>query len=529
MAKNNFLSWDTVANNNEDVGGVNIKEGCAPSGINNAIRTIMAQLRADIDGGMVYAAKATNYTAVLNDNNGYLRFTAAATLSLDPVATLVADWHVFVQADGGDVIVDPNASETINGATTITIRNGESALIISNGSAFFARINSLSTVTYAEKSGNYTAVAADNRGTLRFTAAATLALTAAATLGSAWRTTVINSSSGLITIDPNASETVNGATTAIIASGQTATIVCSGTAFFADIHSDPLSGPQLQGYSTGLALTTNVTDATNDVDIAVGAAASDVSPYYLMQLTSALTKRLDASWAVGTNQGGLDTGAVGNNTYYIWLIQRSDTGVTDVLFSLSSTAPTMPTNYDRKRLLGLLVRAAGVNSSPYLNAKGIGNLGPILLSKGVIPTSAAFDLAIPVGVRRITLEMKGFSTTGTSVPMIQLKAGGTAETTGYVGSVGVISASPGANSLSVGFSLYGTFSAASVLTSTIILTLQDGNTWMANIKGGNSATGVNAVCDGYKTLAGVLDGIRWTTAGGVDTADLGDYSLYVEY
>lgn len=364
MVKPNFLSWDTTANNNTDIGGINIAEGCAPSGINNAIRTVMSQLRADIDGGMVYAAKATNYTAVLNDNNGYLRFTAAATLSLDPVATLVADWHVFVQADGGDVIVDPNASETINGATTITIRNGESALVISNGSAFFARVNALSTVTYAEKSGNYTAVAADNRGTLRFTAAATLSLTAAATLGSAWRTTVINSSSGLVTIDPNASETVNGTATAVIGAGQTATIVCNGTAFFADIHSDPLSGPQLQGFYTGLALTTNAGDATNDVDIAVGAAASDVSPYYLMQLTGALTKRIDASWAVGTNQGGLDTGAVGNSTYYIWLIQRSDTLVADVLFSLSSTAPTMPTDYDRKRLIGLLYRASAANGAP---------------------------------------------------------------------------------------------------------------------------------------------------------------------
>lgn len=364
MVKPNFLSWDTTANNNTDIGGVNIAEGCGPSGINNAIRAMMAQLRADIDGGMVYAAKATNYTAVLNDNNGYLRFTAAATLSLTAVATLVADWHVFVQADGGDVTVDPNASETINGATTITIKNGESALIISNGSAFFARINTTTSFAYAAKSGNYTALAADSLAVLRFTAAATLSLTAAATLGSSWRVKVI-AYNGDVTIDPNASETINGATTLILKSGQTADIVCDGTGFYADVHGDTLSGPQLQGYSTGLALATNVTDATNDVDIAVGAAASDVSPYYLMQRTSSLTKQIDATWVVGTNAGGLDTGAVGNNTYYIWLIQRSDTLVTDALFSLSSTAPTMPTNYDRKRLIGFLIRAAAANGIPY--------------------------------------------------------------------------------------------------------------------------------------------------------------------
>lgn len=527
MAKNNFLSWDTAANNNTDIGGVNIAEGCAPSGINNAIRTVMSQLRSDIDGGMVYAAKATNYTAVLNDNNGYLRFTAAATLTLDPVATLVADWHVFVQADGGDVIVDPNASETINGAATITIRNGESALIISNGSAFFARVNSLSTVTYAEKSGNYTAVAADNRGTLRFTAAATLALTAAATLGSAWRTTVINSSSGLITIDPNASETVNGATTAIIASGQTATIVCSGTAFFADIHSDPLSGPQLQGYSTGLALTTNVTDATNDVDIAIGAAASDVSPYYLMQLTSALTKRLDASWAVGTNQGGLDTGAVGNNTYYIWLIQRSDTGVVDVLFSLSSTAPTMPANYDRKRLLGLLVRSSGVNSTPFLNAKSISNIGPILLSKGAIPGTAAVDWTVPSGPHRYVLVLSAFSTNGTGLPMLQLKTGGAAETSGYSGGAANSGSTTGlANSSGFYFNSGG----AASLSYDIVIELFNltGNTWICRIFGSNAGPGTTGG-GGSKTLAGPIDGLRLTTPGAVNVPDSGDYALYAEY
>jgi len=137
MAKNSFLEWSTTANSNTDVGGVNIAEGCPPSSVNDGIRTVMSQLAAGIDGKVVYAAKSGNYTAVLNDNNAVIRFTAAATLALTAVATLVANWHVTVVADGGDVTIDPNASETIDGATTIVIPNGYSALIISNGSAFF--------------------------------------------------------------------------------------------------------------------------------------------------------------------------------------------------------------------------------------------------------------------------------------------------------------------------------------------------------------------------------------------------------
>lgn len=108
----------------------------------------------------------------------------------------------------------------------------------------------------------------------------------------------------------------------------------------------------------GLTYANNVSDATNDLDIATG-GAMDATGAYWMTLASALTKQSDANWAVGTNAGGLDTGAVGNSDYYIWLIARSDTGVVDVLYSLSSTAPTMPANYDFKRLIGWFKRTGG--------------------------------------------------------------------------------------------------------------------------------------------------------------------------
>lgn len=214
------------------------------------------------------------------------------------------------------------------------------------------------------QSGNYTALLSDKATSFRFTASTTLALTAAATLGSNWWCEVW-AANGNVTIDPNGAETINGSATLIVQTGQSAKIFCTGTQFFAWVVSDALSGPQLQGYYSGLGLSTNATDSANDVDIAVGSAAADTSPYALMQLGNALTKRIDANWAVGNNNGGLDTGTVAaTGTYYIWLIQRSDTLVADALFSLSATAPTMPANYDRKRLIGSLIRTASVNSAP---------------------------------------------------------------------------------------------------------------------------------------------------------------------
>jgi hypothetical protein len=111
-------------------------------------------------------------------------------------------------------------------------------------------------------------------------------------------------------------------------------------------------------YISGLTYANNATDATNDIDIATGAARSSDDTEDLV-LASALTKQLDAAWAVGTAAGGLDTGAIGNSDYYIHLIKRTDTAVVDVLFSLSPTAPTMPADYTKRRLIGWFKRVGG--------------------------------------------------------------------------------------------------------------------------------------------------------------------------
>jgi hypothetical protein len=54
MPKTKISQYDSTsagANLNTDIAGINIDEGCAPSGINNAIRTLMAQIR-DLQSGV---------------------------------------------------------------------------------------------------------------------------------------------------------------------------------------------------------------------------------------------------------------------------------------------------------------------------------------------------------------------------------------------------------------------------------------------------------------------------------------------
>lgn len=253
---------------------------------------------------------------------------------------------------------------------------------------------------YAAKSGDYTALASDNNAVHRFTAAAIVTLTAAATLGANWHYTVIADGAD-VTIDPTGAETIDGAATLVVPNGYSAFIICSGSAFFTDklwATVKSLAASASAGHLYGLNLSNNVADAANDVDIAIGSAASDAASPLLMRLAAAITKRLDAAWAVGTNQGGLDTGAIANTTYHVWLIARSDTGVVDALFSTSATSPTMPANYDRKRRIGSIIRAAGAILAFKQDGDFFEWVVPATDTTTITTSAVLRTLRVPVGV-----------------------------------------------------------------------------------------------------------------------------------
>lgn len=118
-------------------------------------------------------------------------------------------------------------------------------------------------------------------------------------------------------------------------------------------------------YIAGLITSNDAGDTDHDIAIAPGIARSDDDVTNL-KLAAILTKQIDAIWAVGDDAGGMDTGAVAvDSLYAIWLIKRSDTAVVDALFSLSFTAPTMPTDYDSKRLIGAVKTSDPANIIGY--------------------------------------------------------------------------------------------------------------------------------------------------------------------
>ncbi|TCL70530.1 hypothetical protein [Rhizobium sp. BK251] len=114
-----------------------------------------ARARRNIAGA--YSVKSGNYTAIADDIGVPLRFTAAATLSIAAASTLVSGWFLPVFAGGGDVTIDPDGSETINGQATLTVGNGTTTTIVCDGTNFFTFSKGLRVVTqFFTTSGTYT-------------------------------------------------------------------------------------------------------------------------------------------------------------------------------------------------------------------------------------------------------------------------------------------------------------------------------------------------------------------------------------
>jgi len=145
MAKNKVSEWSSTPANNTDIGGIDIAEGCAPSGINNAIREMMAQIKdmesgTDGDnftvGGNLIVIGTTTLTTDLAITDGGTGASTAAdartNLGLGTIATQNAN---NVTISGGSVtgITDLAVADGGTGSSSLTanavlLGNGTSAL-----------------------------------------------------------------------------------------------------------------------------------------------------------------------------------------------------------------------------------------------------------------------------------------------------------------------------------------------------------------------------------------------------------------
>lgn len=236
----------------------------------------------------------------------------------------------------------------------------------------------------------------------------TLSLLAAATAEDGFEFLVKNVGSNNVTIDPDGAETIDGNSTLVLTAGEWARISCDGTQWRSFLNEDSTefldsvfriqddgdttkqiafeaSGittattrtltvqdadgtiaysadvpPVLTDYIGGLILS-NDTDTDYDINITAGVASDSANAKYL-NLTSEITKQIDATWAEGNDAGGLFTGTVATSTWYhVFIIEKDSDGTIDAGFDTSVTAANIPSGYTAYRYTGSVLTDGSAN------------------------------------------------------------------------------------------------------------------------------------------------------------------------
>lgn len=117
-----------------------VYEGSGVSRVLGYQRASGAPLQASPVTGWPRSARTSNTILGTADNATIIDITANTfTQTFTAAATLGASWSVVIKNSGtGDITLDPNSSETIDGLATFIMYPGEARLITCDGSGFYS-------------------------------------------------------------------------------------------------------------------------------------------------------------------------------------------------------------------------------------------------------------------------------------------------------------------------------------------------------------------------------------------------------
>jgi hypothetical protein len=148
MAKVKISEFDVNPDNNTDINNINIAEGCAPSGINNAIRQLMSDLKEFQTGagGDPFNGAVNGTVGATTPNTGaFTTLSASSTVSGTGFSTYLASPPAIggtAAAAGAFTSLSASGAFSANGGTTLGDASGDaltinsSAVSIPNGLNF---------------------------------------------------------------------------------------------------------------------------------------------------------------------------------------------------------------------------------------------------------------------------------------------------------------------------------------------------------------------------------------------------------
>lgn len=177
----------------------------------------------------------SNYTAGVPDRAKMLVWTGGlGTLTLPTASSVGTDWFIAVRNGGaGNLIIDPQGAETINGAASLTLTPGDSATAVTDGTSWYTLglgqsavfAFDYTSINLAGLSGNYTLSGAElNRIAYEFTGAiaGNVDIVVPKTTQQYW---ITNSTSGAFTLRVKTNTQTPGV---LVASGARAILYCNG-------------------------------------------------------------------------------------------------------------------------------------------------------------------------------------------------------------------------------------------------------------------------------------------------------------
>lgn len=148
-------------------------------------------------------------------------------------------------------------------------------------------------------------------------------------------------------------------------------------------------------------LANNATNPNTQIDFGAGFCYDNTLKKKITSTSK--TKKLDAAFAEGHVQGGLDTGTKAASTWYhCFAIAKTD-GTSDFLFSTNAVAPTMPSGYTYKRRIGSIKTDNSGNVIKfYQNGDRFTwdvQVMDVSIATGSLPTAAALKtISTPIGL-----------------------------------------------------------------------------------------------------------------------------------